>query len=267
MLRHYRGYLKNNWNGQVGLPFLILLIGFAFFRNWNISWWYFITTIVLYFGAIIFLSKWQEKYSRVISGLSVSTYHLEWMKPAWLIFLYLLGCHVALLFLAIGLLLSFPNSTHLFGIPISGEIMRFLYFAVSIVGGLAIPFVLLRILEDRKGDHKIVINLSGLVALILIALMFGIAFFYRWSFDWIYWLYFVAAVGLYVGACIRLNPGPYTDRTRLEFVRNQFGWHLAFVFLIVGFALHFNNGISIVGFFIASIAVGLVIPYLLFRDS
>jgi hypothetical protein len=129
-----------------------------------------------------------------------------------------------------------------------------------IVGGLAIPFMRLRIWSL----NKIRINPHGLVALLLILLMLGIAFFYNWSLDWLSWLDLRGAIALYGAACL-----PYVVFKDLpgRGRRSSLGKHLAFFFLRVGFGLHFKNGIAIIGFFIASIAAGLVIPYLLLRDS
>ena len=95
--------------------------------------------------------------------------------------------------------------------------------------------------------------------------MFGIAFFYGWNINW--W-YFIGAIALYAGASTVLNlstdlqPENGPPET---FFRARLGWHLAFLFLLAGFGLHFEDEGVNVGFFIASIAGGLVIPYLLFR--
>jgi hypothetical protein len=248
-------YLKDNFYGIIGLPILLLMLGIAFFLNWNISWWYFIAAIILYFGAVISLSREEDRLPRTISGLKIIG--APW-EEQWLIIRWLLGCHVALLFLAVGLALHFPNYIGPFGLPISGEITRAFYFIASVLGGLAIPFMLLR--GDRFDG--ITINPHGLVALLQIFLMFGVAFFYKWSFDWLYWLYFIAAIALYVAASVPYFVLKYSPGGR----RASLGKHIAFFFLIVGFGLQFKNAISIIGFFIASIAAGLVIPYLLIRD-
>ncbi len=109
-------------------------------------------------------------------------------------------------------------------------------------------------------------NPHGIIGMALIILMFGIAFLYDWNINW--W-YFILAIALYSGAIIFMTlgedfseqgsgPAPVLFRPRL-------GCHLAFIFLAVGLGLHFQNGGINFGFFIAGIAGGLVIPYLLFR--
>jgi hypothetical protein len=234
--------LKLNLHGVVGILFVLLMFGIAFVLHWNINWWYFVIALVLYSGAIILLTRAEEK------GATTETGQL-------LIFRCLLGCHFALLFLAVGLLIHFPNYT-LFGYHGSDNDIKPSYFVASVVGGLAIPFLLLRI-----SQNKIALNTHGVIGMLLIILMFGIAFFYSWNITW--W-YFIGAIALYTGTSVVLNL-----RSEVEppgtFFRARLGWHLAFIFLLVGFGFHFQDGGINLGFFIASIAGGLVIPYLLFR--
>ncbi len=249
-----RQNLRLNLHGVIGILFVILMFGVAYYLSWNISWWYFVTAIVLYSGAIIFLTYVEQN----IRGTASST------EEEAVLFRLILGCHLALLFLAAGLLLQF----HSYAIPESlgggalpAEFFRGCYFIAAVVGGLAIPFMVLRI---SQGENSI--NIHGVVGILLVILMFGIAFYYGWNISW--W-YFIAAIAIYTGAIVFLNF--FEDFLVVgkapELFRLRLGCHLAFIFLLVGFAFHFQNEGVNFGFFIASIAGGLVIPYLLFRGS
>ncbi len=135
------------------------------------------------------------------------------------------------------------------------------YFIASIFGGLVIPFLLLRISEHYR------INPHGLFAMLLIVLLFRIAFFYIWNINWIYFV--VTIVICYIGG-IFLNfylapvdplPSPLQRR------RVLLSWYITCIFLVGGFGLHFKDGGIVLGYFIASIAGGLAIPHLLYRGS
>jgi hypothetical protein len=69
------------------------------------------------------------------------------------------------------------------------------YFIASALGGLAIPFLL----------FKSPSILHGPLALLLIILMFEVAFLYSWNFNEIYLAYFGLAIILYTYACLSLN--------------------------------------------------------------
>jgi len=230
--------LKLNLHGVVGILFVLLMFGIAFVLHWNIDWWYFVIALVLYSGAIILLTR-AEEAETTQTTLS-------------LIFRYLLGCHLALLFLAVGLLLHF-QSYIIPSIAGGGQLpFRAVFFLASVAGGLAIPFLLLKISQNKN-----TIDPHGVVGALLIILMFGIAFFYGWNINW--W-YFIGAIALYAGAIIFLKfltdfPPEYGPPK--TFFRARLGWRLAFIFLLVGFGLHFKDGGVNLGFFIASIAGGL----------
>ena len=231
--------LKINPHGAVGVVFIVLMFGIAFLLNWNVNWWYFSIAVVLYSAAVISMTNARA-------------------DDRWL-----LGCHLTLLFWAVGLLLHFQDysfQTSSGSETIPALLLGFFYFIASIFGGLTLPFLVLR----AQGI------LHGLVALLLIIIMFGIAFLYNWNLG-AYWLYFITAITLYVIACLSLNPDHLDYASRYgesppSVVREQLGCHLAFIFLLVGFALHFKDVGAIIGFFIASIAIGLAIPYMLFRS-
>jgi len=181
-----------------------------------------------------------------------------------MLFRFELGCHLALLFLAAGLLLQFheyiiPSSAG--GGHLPDDFFRGCFFIAGIAGGLAIPFLVLRISQSKNS-----INFHGVVGILLIVLMFGIAFLYGWNISW--W-YFITAIVLYSGALLFLNlhEDIAVQGIAPELFRFRLGCHLAFIFLVVGLAFHFQNESINFGFFLAGIAGGLVIPYLLLRGS
>lgn len=250
--------LKLSLHGMVGTLFVVLLFGVAFLLGWNIRWGYLVTALVLYSGTVIALTKAEEKATQ--QG-SVTT--------RLVIFRFLLGCHIALLLLILGLLIHFQDYHYsqqtIFGgtqeETAPSDVFAFIYFLASTLGGLAIPFLLLRISQNQN-----TLNPDGILGTLLIFLMLVIAYLYAWNISW--W-YFSLALIMYSAAIISLNLltdfppqnlSPPTFRSRL-------GSHLAFLLLVVGFLLHFQDEGVNVGFFIASIAGGLVIPYLLFRGS
>ena len=79
--------------------------------------------------------------------------------------------------------------------------------------------------------------------------------------------YFGLAIILYTYACLSLNRARWSGGNPPSLARQWLGCHLAFIFLLVGFAFHFKDDRTIIGFFIASIAAGLAIPYILLRHS
>lgn len=262
--------LKLNPHGVVGFLFITIMFGIAFALKWNINWWYFVIALVLYSVAVLFLTGREEatRQTTQTTGYGLSSHppssktdEKKLILDQCYIFRWLLGCHFALMFLGVGLLIHFPNSSFMDLSPFGSLDARSSYFIASVIGGLALPFLLLRVVEGKNR-----VNLHGIIGIALITLMFGIALLYDWN---IYWGYFILAIALYSGAIIFLNlvedipgegPPPKLFRPRL-------GCHLAFVLLVVGLGLHFQNmGINF-GFFVAGVAGGLVIPYLLFRES
>jgi hypothetical protein len=255
--------LRLNPHGLAGILFVILMFGIAFSLGWNINWWYFVLAIMLYSGAVLLLTGAEES---AIKGIATNPSNTD-KTLLLMIARVLFGCHAALLFLAVGLLIRFQSNDLIANSPVRSSyfivgITRSGYFIASIIGGLALPFLLLKKFQDKNR-----ISLYGIIATILIILLFLIALLYNWNISW--W-YFMLAITLFTGATIFLNlreDFPPTNGPAPKLFRPRLGWNLAFIFLMVGFGLHFHDEGANFGFFIASIAGGLVIPYLLFRGS
>jgi hypothetical protein len=94
-------------------------------------------------------------------------------------FRFLLGCHLAFLFLAGGLWLNFPNFFVQVGI-----------FLVSVAAGLVIPFLLLREVKRKAKTPQeayeagLMFNGYGLLGLVPLALIVGVAFYLGWNIIW-----------------------------------------------------------------------------------
>lgn len=238
--------LKLRGHGMFGVLMIIGMFILAYVLQWNIRWWYFIAAIVLYAVAILVLTAIEES-PHGVRGIT---------------FRWFLGFHLALMFLAVGLLLRFqdfpsPSPPYRPNAPATLAYIL-LFFIASVLGGLAIPFMVI------KWNNKHTVSLSGLLALLLIILMFLIAAAYSW---YIPWLYFFASIGLYGFVNVVLNI-EVTGSSGLPVDRDDrfyMGEHLAFIFLLVGLLLHSNNDAFYIGFFIGGIAGGLIVPYLLFR--
>ena len=135
------------------------------------------------------------------------------------------------------------------------------------------------------------LNVHGGLGIAAIALMVGIVFAKDWQIPW---LYFGAAVLFYSGSVIALSvwqeeekgkqvtlnselKGPHTrDRIIIleeiteskvimfTLFRVLLGCHLAFAFQALGLLIGFGDAIVVrLGYFLASLAIGLAIPFLL----
>jgi hypothetical protein len=137
---------------------------------------------------------------------------------------------------------------------------------------------------------KVSFNRHGLLGMAAIALMVGIAFARRWQIPW---LYFGAAVLFYAGAVIALSVWQDEERNRqanlraelsspmfrdhhtinmelsesqaaaFTFFRVLLGCHLTFSFQALGLLIDTESVVVRLGYFLASAAIGLVIPFLL----
>jgi hypothetical protein len=107
-----RASWKFNPYGILGGVAIILMFGFAFRWQWNINWWYFLAATILYSLAVINLAH---------RGRSLTIFRL------------LLGCHLALLILAVGLLLHFQDNR-----------INLAFFLAGTAAGVAFPFLLIR---------------------------------------------------------------------------------------------------------------------------
>ncbi|GAA2978819.1 hypothetical protein [Actinokineospora diospyrosa] len=126
--------------------------------------------------------------------------------------------------------------------------------------------------QQPEPSAKIAINTHGLLGVVLILVAVGIAISKHWDVPWLYFL--VGIVG-YAGAVlfltfqisqserpVRVHPPGY----RFTLLRCQYGAHLTFLFLIGGLLLPFDGFWLGVAIFIASLAAGMAIPFLLVRQ-
>jgi len=278
--------LKLNLHGLVAILLILLMFGTAFALKWNINWWYFVIAAVFYSTAVLFLTsrEWDVTF-RLLLGCHFALMFLILglfihfpdraltnLRAAFTLLSILIAVAVAILLLVlVPLVLSIVSdgvdsqvATLITGLVefaifcgvgiLAALDVRSGYFIACVSGGLALPFLLL------KGKSSI--NLHGIIGMILIILIFGIAFFYDWTISW--W-YFILAIALYSGAIIFLTLGEDSQEPASELFKLRLSCHLAFVFLMVGLALHFQNEAINVGFFVVSVTGGLVIPHLLFR--
>jgi hypothetical protein len=110
------------------------------------------------------------------------------------------------------------------------------------------------------------INVHGVMGLVAIALMVGIAFYLRWN---IIWWYFVLSILTYSLSIITLTISTEKDTSYdadLAF-RWPIGCHIAFLFLVVGFWLNFPNFLLQAAIFVTAVGAGLVIPFILFKAT
>jgi hypothetical protein len=139
---------------------------------------------------------------------------------------------------------------------------------------------------------KIRFNFHGMLGILAIVLMVTVAFAKQWHIPW---LYFGAAVLFYCGAVIALSVwqeeekgkqatlaaelnGPHA-RERMVIIeeihesrvvmftlfRALLGCHLAFAFQAIGLLIDLSDAVVVrLGYFLASLAIGLAIPFLLF---
>ncbi len=141
---------------------------------------------------------------------------------------------------------------------------------------------------------KVSLNRHGLLGIAAIALMVGIAFARGWQIPW---LYFGAAVLFYAGAVIALSVWQDEERNRqanllselhnpmfrdhhtinmelsesraaaFTFFRVLLGCHLAFSFQALGLLIDTESVVVRLGYFLASLAIGLVVPFLLLNKG
>ena len=255
--------LKFNRHGVVGLLLIILMFGIAYAWNWSINWVYFVAAIVLYAGAIIFLTIRQTN----LEGRDyIDLHHLDgvyYIDTLRLLF----SCHCALIFLALGLWLHFSDGR-----------VNAAFFLASTAVGLAIPFSLFTIKTKNAVEEGHAINRTsgkfnpyGILGGVAIILMFGFAFRWQWNINWVY---FLGATILYSIAVIILALN-YEDRSfgygdfqpSLTIFRLLLGCHLALLFLAVGLFLHFKDNGANFAFFLAGTAAGVALPFLLIRAA
>lgn len=111
---------------------------------------------------------------------------------------------------------------------------------------------------------KVRINFHGLFGVVLILVAVGTAMLKHWQIPWLYFL--VAIVGYCLAVLILTFAVADLTKRRAEkfdLMRVMYGAHLSFMFLIVSLLLSFSGFWLGFGIFVASVAAGMVIPFLL----
>jgi hypothetical protein len=137
---------------------------------------------------------------------------------------------------------------------------------------------------------KLKMNGQGLLGILAIALMIGVAFAKQWRIPW---LYFGASVLFYCGAVIALSVWQEEEKSKQNTLQHELsmshqretlmiveeineskvvmftlfrallGCHLAFAFQAMGIVIDMSDSIVVrMGYFLASLAIGLAIPFL-----
>ncbi len=239
-------------HGVIAFVLIVLMFVSEYTRQANTSWVKIGIDVLVYAVAILVLSLSQESFRKNINNMhrrrassSVITLH---SKEEVNSFLLLLGCHITFFFLIIGIWFVF------------GENNLLTLHANAILGGLIIPYLLLQ----RGIQTKIEINMHGVVAFVLICIMLIVGLLLSWAV--VRW-YFIAAIAgyAYFIALVTYLLADSNRRSNIQVLRLLLGFHLAFVLLMAGVVLRFKNE-SIYGpYFLASVAGGIVVPFLLLR--
>jgi hypothetical protein len=129
--------LKINPHGVFGMISILIMLAVAFAKKWDISWLYLVVAITSYSIAVIGLTIHLDRLGEKTEELRRQQYQNRKLKQiideAFLGFRVLIGSHIAFALLILGLGLGFNSVYSATG-----------FFLVSVVGGLAIPFFLLR---------------------------------------------------------------------------------------------------------------------------
>ncbi len=129
--------LKINPHGVFAMVAILVMLGVAFARQWDILWSYVVVAIVSYSIAVIGLTVHLDRLGEQTEELRKQRYQNRKLKQtideSFLVFRILIASHIAFVLLTLGLGLGFQSAYSALG-----------FFLVSLAGGLAIPFFLLR---------------------------------------------------------------------------------------------------------------------------
>jgi len=129
--------LRINPHGVFAVAAILVMLGVAFARKWDISWSYLVVAIASYSIAAIGLMIHLDQLGEKTEELRKQRYQARKLKQtideSFLVFRILVGSHIAFALLILGLGLGFNSAYSAAG-----------FFLVSVAGGLAIPFFLLR---------------------------------------------------------------------------------------------------------------------------
>jgi hypothetical protein len=134
--------LKINPHGVFGMISILIMLAVAFAKKWDVLWSYLIVGITFYSIAVIGLTIHLDRLGEKTEELRRQRYQDRKLKQtideAFFGFRILIGSHIVFALLIIGLGLGFNSVYSAAG-----------FFLVSVAGGLAIPFFLLR-KDDRQ---------------------------------------------------------------------------------------------------------------------
>ena len=129
--------LRISPHGVFAVAAILIMLGVAFAKRWDISWSYLVVAVVSYSIAVIGLAIHLDQLGEKTEELRKQRYQDRKLKQtideSFLVFRMLIGSHIAFTLLILGLGLGFNSAYSTIG-----------FFLVSVVGGLAIPFFLLR---------------------------------------------------------------------------------------------------------------------------
>ena len=134
--------LRINPHGVFAMAAILVMLGVAFAKKWDVLWSYMVVAIVSYSIAVIGLSIHLDRLGEQTEELRLQRYQNRKLKQtmgeAFFVFRILIGSHIVFVLLTLGLGLGFKSVYSAIGL-----------FLVSLAGGLAIPFFLLR-KDDRQ---------------------------------------------------------------------------------------------------------------------
>lgn len=105
----------------------------------------------------------------------------------------------------------------------------------------------------KNTTGRIIIRFSGIIGLLAIGAMVFVGYHLNWHITW--W-YFVASIVAYSVAIVGLN---ITETNSLKLV---LGCHFAFLFLVGGLYLNFQDLYINLGLFASAIAAGFALPFM-----
>ena len=106
-------------------------------------------------------------------------------------------------------------------------------------------------------QKSLTINIHGIIGIVAISLMVASAFLHQWNIDL---PYFILAIFLYSIVLISHSVSKEEADIRL-----MIGYHTAFLLLTGGMWLNIGGFFGQAGIFVAAIAVGLALPFLIVR--
>jgi hypothetical protein len=235
--------MRFNWHGLIGLIGIALMITVSALKSWDISLFFLTAAVVVYAIAIIALST--SDYASEAAPDSRNDYRYnEWKIGRRWYLAWLNGWHIAAILLAIALALT----------PLPWEVENFLFVLCILVGH---TFARTRIVPALWWGNL------GIVLVVISTLVQGSGLHARFSGVAIL-VFCIWVVSL---ALMVMERSPYEDQLRQQDPRTLFGWGLSLWVWAAALNLPLAS-LSAGGFFlvyIASLAIGFAVPFMLFR--